>query len=103
MFYLMEGEPKLSGEEIKLALQVELNYFEAHKEEWLDKHKGKFLLIKGEELIDVFSSLDDAYKAGVKLYGNQPFFIKQLFEVDTTNQIPSLMLGIIHANLRSPN
>ena len=83
----------------RLALQVELDYFNAHKTEWLSRHQGKFLLIKGEELLDVFSTLEDAYKAGVKLFGNQPFFIRRLEETNSTNQIPSLMLGIIHANL----
>ena len=43
--------------------------------------------------------LEDAYKEGVKRYGNQPFFIKKVVEVEQTEKIPSLILGIIHADL----
>lgn len=89
----------MEGEKKKLALQTELNFFESHKREWLARYEGKFLLIKGEELIDSFSSMEDAYKDGVRRFGIEPFFIKKLVQVDTPNRIPSLMLGIIHAHI----
>lgn len=83
----------------KVALETELRFFESKKEEWLEKYRDKYVLIKKEELIDVFTSLEDAYKEGVRRFGNQPFFIKKVTEVEQTEQIPSLTLGIIHANL----
>jgi len=89
----------MEGEQKKVALQTELAYYNAHREEWLESFVGKFLLIKGEELVDVFSTLEDAYKDGVRRFGNESFFIRKLSETDVTNQIPSLMLGIINANL----
>ena len=86
-------------EEESIVLEVELRFFESKKEEWLEKHRGRYVLIKGEELMGVFTSLEDAYNEGVKQYGNQPFFIKQVTEVENIEQVPSLMLGIIHARL----
>jgi len=80
-------------------LEKELEFFESKKEEWLKEYKDKFALIKGEELIDVFSTLEDAYKEGVKRYGNQPFLIKRVTEEEEVEKIPSITFGIIHANL----
>jgi len=82
-----------------LELEEELGFFESKKAEWLGLFKDKFVLIKGERLIDVFTSFEDAYKEGVKRFGNQPFFIKQVVEIEPTEQIPSLTLGIIYANI----
>jgi len=83
----------LSSEELKL--KEELCFYESKKDEWLEQYNEKFLLIKGNELIDFFESFSDAYKDGVKRFGNTPFFIKQVVEVDPIERIPSLMLGLI--------
>ncbi|MFQ5759192.1 MAG: DUF5678 domain-containing protein [Candidatus Bathyarchaeia archaeon] len=82
-----------------MELEEELEFFGSKRREWLEKYKDKFVLIKGKELIDVFATLEDAYKEGVRRYGNQPFFIKQVTEVEPIEKTPSLMFGILHANL----
>lgn len=82
-----------------IELEEELEYFESKKAEWLGKYKDKYVLIKGKNLIDIFASLEDAYKEGVKRFGNQPIFIKQVTETENIEEIPSLTLGIIHAHL----
>lgn len=78
-------------------LEEELRFFESKKKEWLKDYRDKFVLVKGEELVDVFSTLDDAYKEGVKRYGNQPFLIKKVTEEEEIETLPALTLGIIHA------
>ena len=83
----------------RLELEEELRFFESKKAEWLTSYKDKFVLIKGQELIDVYASFEDAYKEGVRRFGNAPFFIKQLLETEHTEKLPSLTLGIIHANI----
>lgn len=82
-----------------MELERELKFFESKKKEWLRDYKDKFVLIKGEELIDVFNTLEDAYKEGVKRYGNQPFLIKRVTEEEETETLPALTSGIIHAHL----
>lgn len=84
---------------VGVELEKELNFFESKKKEWLRNYKDKFVLIKGEELIDVFNTLEDAYKEGVKRYGNQPFLIKRVTEEEEIETLPALMSGIIHAHL----
>jgi hypothetical protein len=84
---------------VGVELEQELKFFESKKKEWLKDYRDKFVLIKGEELIDVFNTLEDAYKEGVKRYGNQPFLIKKVTEEEETETLPSLTSGIIHAHL----
>lgn len=91
-----ECEPEESGE---IELKEELMFFQSKKAEWVGKYKNKFVLIKRKEFIDVFVSFEDAYKEGVRKFGNQPFFIKKVNETEHIEQIPSLTLGIIHADI----
>jgi len=102
----MSGKRKMVGnvEETRsdageIELEEEFEFFESKKTEWLGRYKEKFVLIKGRELIDVFASFEDAYKEGVKRFMNQPFFIKQVIEIESIEETPSLTLGIIHANI----
>ena len=83
----------------KIVLEKELMFFESKKAEWLRNYKDKFALIKEEELIDVFDTFGDAYKEGVKRYGNQPFLIKKISEEERFEKLPALTLGIIRASV----
>lgn len=86
-------------EQEKIVLEKELKFFESKKAEWLRNYKDKFALIKEEELIEVFDTFGDAYKEGVKRYGNQSFLIKRIEEEERVETLPSLMLGIIRASV----
>lgn len=83
----------------KTVLEVELQYFESHKNEWLEHHEGKFALVVGQELLGVFDSREDAYKAGIELRGNVPMLIKQISRREPTETVPALTLGLIGACL----
>ena len=39
---------------------------------------GKFILIKGEEVIGTFDTYNDAVKAGYERFKLEPFFVKQI-------------------------
>ena len=82
-----------------MALQTELRYFEAKKQELLQHHEGKYALIIGEELLGVFDHLDEAYRAGIAQRGNVPMLIKRISTVDVTESVPAMVLGLIAASL----
>ena len=82
-----------------MELERELRYFESIKDDLLKRYDGKYVLIKGENLIDVFSSFEDAYKEGVKRFGNSPFLIKKVEKIEPIEEVPSLSLGVIHADI----
>lgn len=58
---------------------TEWAFFEANKEDLIDKYgEGKFVLIKDEEVIDVFEDRITGAKAGYKRFGYIPLFVQEL-------------------------
>jgi hypothetical protein len=56
-----------------MALDRELQTYQKLKDTLLQNHEGKFALIKGDELIGVFDSTENAYEHAVKLLVASPF------------------------------
>jgi hypothetical protein len=63
-----------------MSLEQELATYHAKLPEWKE-HEGKFVLIKGERLVDIFSAYEDALKAGYKEFGLEPFMVRQIAPV----------------------
>lgn len=60
-------------------LIAEIGIYEAHKSEWLQTHRDKFVVIKGTEPLGFFSDFHEAYRAGVEKYGmDTDFLIKRV-------------------------
>ncbi len=81
-----------------MALEKELAYYTRHRDDLLQHYENLFVLIRGEELIGVFSTEAEAYQAGVERFGNEPFLIKQVTRDEETEHIPALTLGLLHAH-----
>jgi hypothetical protein len=64
-----------------MALERELATYNAKLPE-LKQHEGKFVLISGDSVIDLFSSYDDALKEGYRKFGLEPFMVKQIHAVE---------------------
>ncbi len=69
-----------------MALEQELATYKAQLPA-LRQHEGKFVLIKGEKIIDTFSSYEDAIKEGYKEFGLEPFLVKQIKSIETVQFI----------------
>jgi hypothetical protein len=82
-----------------MELQQELDYFMSIKEDLLKHHKGKFALIKGMELVNTFTTWEEAFNAGIERFGNVSFLIKPIQEEDEKVQFPAFVVGAI--NVRS--
>ena len=63
-------------------LKKEIEVYESQKAELLDKSKGKFVLIKDDKVIDIFDTEIDAIRQGYKRFGNVPFLVKQIVELE---------------------
>lgn len=81
-----------------MELQQELEYFESIKQDLLKHHKSKFALIKGPELVDTFTTWDEAFNAGIDRFGNVPFLIKPVQEEEERAQFPAFVVGAINVN-----
>jgi hypothetical protein len=61
-----------------MALERELETYRNKLPELKGENEGRFVLIKGDQVIDVFSSYDDALKAGYTAFGLEPFLVKRI-------------------------
>jgi hypothetical protein len=77
-------------------LHKELAYFEKHKQEYLKLYKGQFVLIKGEQFVQAFTTDQEAYRIGLEKFGNQAFLIRQVLEDDMKVSYPALTVGVIN-------
>lgn len=75
-------------------LEVELKTYEAHRDELLGSNSGKFVLIKGEQVVSVFDTEVDAIRAGYERFGNVPFLVKQVMQVELPQNFTSNLLGV---------
>ena len=82
-----------------IKLETELKFFEKNKKEFLKKYKNSFVLIKKNEFGGVYTTEQEAYKAGVEKYGDKPFLIKQVTEKETEISFPALSVGLINVSL----
>jgi hypothetical protein len=81
-----------------MALELELAYFEEHRQELLQHHEGKFALVKGRELVGTFTTFAEAFEAGVARFGNVPFLIKPVTAAESLAQAPALYTGVLSAD-----
>jgi hypothetical protein len=75
------------------SLAAELATFAEHRDELLGRAKGKFVLIKGSDVVDVFEDRMDAVVRGYREFGNHPFLVKKVAEFETPLNFTGLHLG----------
>ena len=75
-------------------LKKELQTYEAKKSELIGKSKGKFALIKDNDVVDIFDTKIDAIRQGYERFGNVPFFVKQIVEIDIPQNFTSNLFGV---------
>jgi len=64
-----------------MALEKELETYKNKLPE-LKAHEGKFVLIKGDKVIDMFGTYEDAIKAGYNKFKLEPFLVKQIHTIE---------------------
>jgi hypothetical protein len=79
-------------------LETELQFFAENKANWLTVHSGKFVLVKGKELLGVFDTSDAAIAEGARRFGSQSFLVRQVKAEDEKIYIPALALGLLYAD-----
>jgi hypothetical protein len=75
-------------------LKKEIKTYNAHKAELVGQSKGKFVLIKDDRIVGVFESEMDAAHQGYERFGNVPFLVKQVVEVEVPLDFTSSLLGV---------
>jgi hypothetical protein len=73
-----------------MALEQELQTYKAKLPE-LKASEGKFVLIHGDELVDVFGTYEDAIKEGYSRFKLEPFLVKQIHSIEQVQFISRLV------------
>jgi hypothetical protein len=82
-------------------LEEERQFYAENLTEWLKSYPGKFVLVKGRELIGTFDTIDEALAAGARQLGLTPFLVRRVQETQEEMNVPALTLGILRANTPS--
>ena len=62
-------------------LAQELQVYDIHKTEWLQRNHGQFVVIKGTEILGFFQEFHEGYYAGVEKYGmGADFLVKRVVD-----------------------
>ncbi len=62
-------------------LAIELKFYKLHKSEWLGQHAGRYVVVRGKDVLGFYSQFVPAYSAGVGAWGlNTDFLVKQVLE-----------------------
>jgi len=75
-------------------LEQELATYQAQKNNLVGKARGKFVLIKGDEVVGIFDTRLDAVRQGYKQFGNVPFLTKEIVEVEIPLNFTSKLIGL---------
>ncbi len=79
-------------------LDKERQYYAGHVEEWTKAHPHKFVLIKGEDVVGFYDTIDDALSAGGARYGLTSFLVREVGSDPRTVTVPALTLGLLRAD-----
>lgn len=69
------------------AIKQEIKTFSANRKSLVAKDRGRYVLIRKDEIIDIFDSEDEGITAGYERFGNVPFLVKEILEVDRVGVI----------------
>ena len=69
-----------------MALEKELETYKLKLPEW-NSQEGKFVLIRGNEVVDFFTSYEDAIKDVYRRFGLDQFLVKQIQAIETVQFI----------------
>lgn len=76
-----------------MALEKELATYKLKLPE-LKQHEGKFALVHDVEVVDIYTSYEDAIKEGYNKFGLQPFMVKQIHATEQAQFISRLVVPI---------
>ena len=79
-----------------MALETELAAYRAKLPDLMDR-EGKFVLVHGTDVVDVYTSYEDALKAGYEKFHLEPFLVKQIQAVEEVQFITRFVTPLADA------
>ena len=78
---------------MRVLLEKEYKVYLDHLDEFLPHHLNRYVLIKDHEVVGFYDSYEQALKAGLKNFGNVPFFIKMVSKAEEVHFFQQGMLS----------
>jgi len=66
-------------------LEREAAVFAENVDEWRRTHLGRFVVIKGEDVVGFYPSLERAFAVGPERFGLEPFLVRSIEPRDVVN------------------
>lgn len=76
-----------------MALEKEIETYKNKLSELKEK-EGKFVLIHGNDVVDTYTSYEDAIKAGYDKFKLEPFLVRQIHAVEQAQFISRLSMPV---------
>ena len=73
-----------------MALELEIQTYQEKLPE-LIQHEGKYALVHGNDLVNIYGTYEDAIKEGYARFQLQPFMVKQIHAIEQVQQITRLL------------
>jgi len=84
-------------EGVKQVLDEEIKYFDEHLNEWIARYPGKFVLVKGTNLVGTFDRYEEALTEGARQFKLDSFLVRRVEPTVKEINIPALTLGLLSA------
>ena len=75
-------------------LETERDYFDKHRDDLLRQYPGKFVVIKDQQLLGSYDTIQDALGAGAREFGMVSFLVRRTDQVAEEITIPALTLDV---------
>lgn len=80
-------------------LDVERAFFDSHRAEWLARFRGRIALVKGEQLVGTYATMEDALSEGARRFGLDSFLVRPIEEAEPEPvEVPAYALGILRGD-----
>ena len=70
-----------------MALEREMATYRKRLPELKGENEGRFVLIQGDQVVDIFTSYEDALKVGYEKFGLDPFLVKKIEAIEQAQLI----------------
>lgn len=77
-------------------LSQETHFYEQHKADYLERFPNLFVLIKDDRMLGPFPTAEAAYGEGLRAFGLQPFFVKQVVTEEPVGVVPIMFSAPRH-------
>jgi hypothetical protein len=68
--------------------------FETNRAQLFSEHPGKYVLVKGDDILGVFDTENDAVREGYARFGSQAFYVRQITQFDNPIHFNSRLVEV---------